>query len=373
MKLKRISERIVKWSGVGLLVALFVGGLLLFIAYWRSTNDCESLTAVQGESMKAIVYCEYGSPEVLKLETIAKPIPNDDQVLIKVRAASINPYDWHFMRGEPYVMRLGTGLRKPESARLGVDFSGTVEGVGKNITQFKPGNEVYGGKTGAFAEYVVMLEKYLIPKPENLSFEQAGAVQIAGMTALQGLRDKGKLQPGQRVLINGASGGVGTFAVQIAKTLGADATGVCSTRNADLVRSIGADHVIDYTKEDYTKGAARYDLILDMVGNHGLLANRRALKPEGNYVMIGGPKGRWLAPMDSVLRAFLLKPFVKQQMGFMISTINRDDLLHLRDLMQSGKVNPVIDRRYNGLTELPEAIRYVEEGHARGKVVIALE
>jgi NADPH:quinone reductase-like Zn-dependent oxidoreductase len=293
--------------------------------------------------------------------------------LVKVRAASVNPLDWHFMRGEPYVMRLGNGLRKPKGTRLGVDFAGTIEAVGKNITQFKPGDEVFGGRMGAFAEYVVTSEKNLIPKPENMTFEQAGAVQIAGLTALQGLRDEGKLRAGEKVLINGASGGVGTFAVQIAKTLGAEVTAVCSTRNVDLVRSIGADHVIDYTKEDFTKSSERYDLILDMVGNHGLLACRNALKPDGRYVMIGGPKGKWLAPMDTVLRAFLLKPFVKQEMGFMISTVKREDLMHLRDLMQQGKLTPVIDRRYAGLSQVPEAIAYLEEGRARGKVVVALE
>lgn len=324
-------------------------------------------------SMKAVVYTDYGSPDVLQIRDIKKPTPNDDQVLIKVRAVSVNPYDWHFVRGEPYIMRLGNGLRKPKNPRVGVDFSGVVEAVGKNITQFKIGAEVYGGRTGAFAQYIVMTEKNLILKPDNVSFEQAAAVQIAAMTALQGLRDKGRLQAGEKVLINGASGGVGSYAVQIAKTLGADVTAVCSTRNVDLVRSIGADHVIDYTKEDYTRGAQRYDLILDMVGNHGLLANSHALKPEGRYVMIGGPKGKWLAPLDTVIRAMLLKPFVKQEMGFMMSSINRDDLMHLRELMQSGKVTPVIDRTYNGLAELPAALAYLEEGRARGKVVVKLE
>ena len=361
--------RILKWAALAIVVGLFAW---FQFAYWTSTNDCERLTATEGETMKAIVYCDYGGPDVLRLETIPKPAPNDDQVLIKVRAASANPYDWHFMRGEPYVMRLGNGLRKPKGTRIGVDFSGVVEAVGKNVKQFKPGDEVFGGRTGAFAEYIVMLENNLIPKPENVSFEQAGAVQIAGLTALQGLRDKGKLQGGEKVLINGASGGVGTFAVQLAKQLGADVTGVCSTRNVDLVRSIGADRVIDYTKEDYTQGTERYDLILDMVGNHGLLANRRALTANGRYIMIGGPKGKWIAPLDTVIRAFLLKPFVKQDFGFMMSQINRDDLIFLRDLMAAGKLTPVIDREYHGLTQIPQAIAYLEEGRARGKVVIDL-
>ena len=364
MKIKRV----LKWTAL-----LVAGGLFAWFqfAYWTSTNDCEQLPAAQGETMKAIVYCDYGSPDVLRLESIAKPTPNDDQVLVKVRAASVNPYDWHFMRGEPYIMRLGNGLRKPKSTRFGVDFSGVVEAVGKNVTQFKPGDEVFGGRTGAFAEYIVMLEKNLIPKPANLSFEQAGAVQIAGLTALQGLRDAGKLQPGQKVLINGASGGVGTFAVQIAKTLGAEVTGVCSTRNIDLVRSLGADHVVDYTKENFTSGDERYDLILDMVGNHGLLACRRALKPDGKYVMIGGPAGRWIAPLDTVIRAFMLKPFVKQEMGFMMSKVKRDDLMFLRELMAAGKLTPVIDKTYP-LTETRDAVAYVETGRARGKVVITV-
>ena len=362
MKLKRI----LKWTALAIIVGLF--GWFQF-AYWTSTNDCERLAATQGDTMKAIVYCDYGPPDVLRLETIAKPIPSDNQVLVKVRAASVNPYDWHFMRGEPYVMRIGNGLRKPAGTRIGVDFSGTVEATGKNVTQFKPGDEVFGGKSGAFAEYICINERFLIPKPDNISFEQAGAVQIAGLTALQGVRDEGKLQPGQRVLINGASGGVGTFAVQIAKTLGAHVTGVCSTRNVELVRSLGADRVIDYTKENFTEGSERYDLILDMVGNHGLLAARRALAPEGKYVMVGGQKGRWLAPLDTIAHAFLLRPFVKQEMGFMMSKLNRDDLFSLRDLMESGKVTPVIDKLYP-LTKTADAVAYVETGRARGKVVI---
>lgn len=372
MKRKRILKRILKWSAGALLLVLFVAATWLFIAYWRSSNDCDRLTAAQGERMKAIVYCDYGSPDVLKLAEIAKPVPNDSQVLVKVRAAAVNPYDWHFMRGTPYVMRIGIGLRKPKDTRFGVDFSGTVEAVGRNVTQFKPGDEVFGGKTGAFAEYLCVSERGLALKPEKMSFEQAGAINIAGITALQGLRDAGKLQAGEKVLINGASGGVGTFAVQIAKSLGGHVTGVCSGRNAELVRSLGADEVIDYTKEDFTRSAQRYDLILDMVGNRGLLECRRVLKPEGRYVMIGGPKGRWIAPMDTVIRAQLLSLFVSQKMGFMISNSSQADLNVLRDLMERGRVIPVIDRSYK-LSEVPAAIRYLEEGRARGKVVIALE
>jgi len=375
MKLKRILKSILKWSSFAVLLALFVGIIALFIAYWRSTNDCERLTAAQGDTMKAIVYCDYGSADVLKLVDIAKPVPNDNQLLIKVRAASVNPYDWHFIRGTPYIMRLGVGLRKPKDTRIGVDCAGTVEAVGKNITQFKPGDEVFGGKTGAFAEYVCGSERGLALKPANITFEQAASVQIAGLTALQGLRDKAKIQPGQKVLINGASGGVGTFAVQIAKSFGADVTGVCSTRNLDMVRSLGADHVIDYTKEDFTKGEQRYDAILDNVPNHSLSECRRILTPNGRYVMIGGggPNDQGVVGvMFRPIKAMLLSPFISQEMGMMMAKLDKNDLTILADLMQSGKVTPVIDRRYK-LSEVPDAIRYLEEGHARGKVVITLE
>jgi NADPH:quinone reductase-like Zn-dependent oxidoreductase len=375
MKLKRILKGIVKWTSLVILLALFVGIILLFVGYWRSTNDCDRLTAAQGDTMKAIVYCDYGTADVLKLMDIPKPVPNDNQVLIKVRAASVNPYDWHFVRGTPYVMRLETGLRKPKVTRIGVDCAGTVEAVGKNITQFKPGDEVFGGKTGAFAEYVCGSERGLALKPASITFEQAGSVQIAGLTALQALRDKGKVQPGQKILINGASGGVGTFAVQIAKSFGAHVTGVCSTRNVDLVRSLGADHVIDYTKEDFAKGAERYDVILDNVPNHSLSECRRVLTPNGKYVMIGGggPNDQGLiGVMLRPIKAMLLSPFVSQQMGMMMAKLDKKDLTVLADLMQAGKVTPVIDRRYK-LSEVPAAIRYLEEGHARGKVIITLE
>jgi NADPH:quinone reductase-like Zn-dependent oxidoreductase len=327
--------------------------------------------------MKAIVYCDYGLPN-LKLQEIEKPAPADDQLLVKVRAASVNPLDWHFIEGTPYIMRaLGVGLRKPADTRLGVDFAGTVEVVGKNVTQFKPGDEVFGGRTGAFAEYVCVREARAVAlKPANITFEQAASVPIAGITALQGLRDKGKVQSGQKVLINGASGGVGTFAVQIAKSYGAEVTGVCSTRNLDMVRSLGADHVIDYTKEDFTKSDQRYDVILDNVANHSLSEFRRVLKPNGIYVLIGGggaSENRWLGPgLTQAFKAMFLSKFVSQQMGMMLAELNQKDLTFLADLMESGKVTPVIDKRYR-LSELPQAIEYLEQGHARGKVVITAE
>jgi len=367
-------KRILKWTASIIVLALILWG---FIAYWTSSNDCKQYAEVPTNPMKAIVYCDYGLPN-LKLQEIEKPAPADDQLLVKVRAASVNPLDWHFIEGTPYIMRaLGVGLRKPADTRLGVDFAGTVEVVGKNVTQFKPGDEVFGGRTGAFAEYVCVREARAVAlKPANITFEQAASVPIAGITALQGLRDKGKVQSGQKVLINGASGGVGTFAVQIAKSYGAEVTGVCSTRNLDMVRSLGADHVIDYTKEDFTKSDQRYDVILDNVANHSLSEFRRVLKPNGIYVLIGGggaSENRWLGPgLTQAFKAMFLSKFVSQQMGMMLAELNQKDLTFLADLMESGKVTPVIDKRYR-LSELPQAIEYLEQGHARGKVVITAE
>src|SRR5213078_4154704 len=375
MKLKRILKRILKWTSVAILLALFVGIFALFIAYWRSTNDC-GRTAAPKNPMKAIVYCDYGLAN-LKLEEVEKPVPNDDQILVRVRAASVNPYDWHFIEGTPKIMRaMGVGLRKPKDTRLGVDFAGTVEAVGKNVTQFKPGDEVFGGRGGAFAQYVCpRATRAVALKPASMSFEDAASVNIAGITALQALRDKGKVQPGQKVLINGASGGVGTFAVQIAKSLGADVTGVCSTRNVDLVRSLGADHVIDYTTEDFTKSAERYDVMLDNVGNHSLSECKGVLTPAGKYVLIGGGGAGdqgFLGGLGKALWAMVFSKFVNQQMGMMMADANQKDLTVLADMMQAGKLKPVIDRTYK-LNEVPAAIAYLEEGHARGKVVITVE
>jgi NADPH:quinone reductase-like Zn-dependent oxidoreductase len=366
----RLLKRIVGWSAGVILLALVVAALT---AYWMSSNTCDRNAAVASHPMKAIVYCDYGSPDVLKLEDVEKPTPGDDQVLIRVRAASVNPLDWHVMRGAPYVVRVQAGLRKPKVIRLGIDFAGTVEAVGENVKRFKPGDDVFGGTTGAFAEYVAVREdRAVVVKPPNLTFEQAASVPIAAVTALQALRNRGKVQPGQKVLINGASGGVGTFAVQIAKSFGAEVTGVCSTRNVEMVRSIGADHVIDYTKEDFTKSGQRYDLMLDNVGNHSLSECRSVLNPQGKYVMIGGESGRWLDPLPRMVAARVMSRFVSQEMGMMLAHVSKEDLTILGDLMQSGKVTPVIDRRYQ-LSEVPAAIRYLEQGHARGKVVITLE
>jgi NADPH:quinone reductase-like Zn-dependent oxidoreductase len=326
--------------------------------------------AADATRMKAIVYRCYGSPDVLKVEDVEKPTPAADEVLVRVRATSVNPLDWHYMRGTPYIMRLDSGLGTPTSTRMGVDFAGTVEAVGRNVKRFRPGDAVFGGRRGAFADYVTVREDRAVAlKPANLSFEQAASVPIAAITALQGLRNKGQIQPGQKVLINGASGGVGTFAVQIAKSFGAEVTGVCSTRNLDLVRSLGADHVVDYTKEDFTKSGQRYDLILDNVGNHPLLALRRVLTPGGTVVIVGGQKGNWIRPMDRLLKAFMLSPFLSEEFVKFFADLNQEDLTLLAELMQAGKVTPVIDRRYP-LSEAPAAVGYVEDGHARGKVVI---
>src|SRR3979411_2888513 len=325
--------------------------------------------------IKAIVYHDFGAPDVLRLEEVDKPVPNDNQLLIKVRALSVNPLDWHFMEGTPYLGRpMAFGFLKPTVTRLGVDYAGTVEVVGKNITEFKPGDEVYGNKFGAFAEYVVASDKALALKPANLTFEQAASLPVAALTALQALRDTGKIQPGQKVLINGASGGVGTFAVQLAKTFGAEVTGVCSGRNVELVRSLGADHVIDYTKEDFTKRGERYDLILDNVGNQPLSGFRRVLNPKGIYVMIGGGGVKddpWFGALVRPIKAILMSKFISKKMEPMLADMNRKDLTVLADLIQAGKVKPVIDKTYT-LSQLPEAMRYLEEGHVRGKVVVTV-
>jgi NADPH:quinone reductase-like Zn-dependent oxidoreductase len=323
--------------------------------------------------MKAIVYHSYGSPDVLKYEEVEKPTAGEDEVLIKVRAASVNPYDWHFIRGEPYLLRLMAGLQRPKESRLGVDVAGQVEAVGKSVTEFKSGDQVFGTCTGAFAEYARSSEPALIVKPDNITFEQAASVPIAAYTALQGLRDKGHIQAAHRVLINGAAGGVGTFAVQIAKSFGAEVTGVCSARNVDLVRAIGADRVIDYTREDFTRNAQRYDLFFDCIGNHSLVACRRVLNPKGIYVGAGGSAGRWMiGPIARLIETLVVWSFGSRKLVSFIAKINKGDLTILSELMKAGKITPVIDRHYK-LREVPEAIRYLEQGHARGKVVITLD
>ena len=320
--------------------------------------------------MKAIVQDEYGSPNVLQLRDIDKPDTGDDEVLVRVHAAGVDRGVWHVMTGLPYPIRLaGYGLRAPKNPIPGMDVAGVVEAVGKNVTRFQPGDEVFGIGKGTFAEYARALEDKLAPKPANLTFEQAAVVAISGLPALQGLRDHGRVEPGQEVLIIGASGGVGTYAVQIAKAFDAHVTSVCSTTKVDMVRSIGADHVIDYTREDFAEGDKRYDLILDIGGNSSLSRLRRALTPKGTLVIVGGEGGgRWLGGNDRQLRALMLSPFVGQKLRTFISKENHEDMIVLKELIESGKVTPVIDRTYP-LSEAPEAIRYLEEGHAQGKVV----
>ncbi len=323
--------------------------------------------------MKAIVYTKYGPPDVLQLKEVEKPTPKDDEVLIKVHAASANPADWHLMRGTPYIVRImGFGLLKPKNSVPGLDVAGRVEAVGRNVKQFQPGDEVFGQNSRAYAEYVCVPEDGIVLKPANLTFEQAAAVPLAAFTALQGLRDKGQIQPGQKVLINGASGGVGTFAVQIAKSFGAEVTGVCSTRNLDMVRSIGADHVIDYTQEDFTQNGQHYDLMLDAVGNRSLSDCRRVLSPKGVYVSVGAQVNDWLGPLTHVFRILLVSLVGSQKMVPLLAKQTKKDLVVLQELLEAGKVIPVIDRRFP-LSETAEAIRYLEEGHAQGKVVITVE
>ena len=326
--------------------------------------------------MKAIVRDSYGSPDVLELTDINKPEPADDEVLLRVHAASINPADWHFLRGIPYIARMQFGLRKPKDSILGCDVAGYIEAVGNNVTMLQPGEEVFGSPfmhgLGAFAEWVCISEDLLAPKPATLSFEQAAAVPVAASTALQALRDHGQIEPGHKVLIIGASGGVGTFAVQIAKSFNAEVSGVCSTRNVEMVRSLGADHVIDYTVEDFTRSGRKYDLIFQLAGTLSPSECRSALTPKGTLVLSSGEsEGRWIGPVERVIKALVLSPFVSQKMASFTVKPNKEDLQLLKQFIEDGTLTPVIDRTYP-LAQLPEAIRYLEEGHAQGKVIITV-
>ena len=324
--------------------------------------------------MKAVMQRCYGSPQTLTLEEIARPTPADNEVLVRVRAAAVNPLDWHSVTGFPYPIRLSSGLGTPEDPSTGVDFAGTVETVGKQVTRFKVGDRVFGGRNGAFAEYVVVKEDRAIAhKPTNLSFEDAAAMPVAAVTALQALRDHGHVKAGQKVLINGASGGVGTYAVQIAKSFGAEVTGVCSTRNVDLVRSLGADHVVDYKKQDFTTSGKRYDLIIDNVGNHSPFALRRVLEPKGNVIIVGAPKhDPWIGMFLGIIKGMILSRFVDEQFVFFVAQLNQDDLTVLAELAREGKMRSVIDRSYP-LGEVPAAIEYLAGWHARGKVVVTVD
>lgn len=358
-------------------VVIVLAAVLAVVGYLMSRDAaCPSapLLAAEAQRMKGIVYRCYGASDVLKYEDVQKPAIDDGELLVKVHAASVNPSDWHFMRGKPYVLRIQSGFGAPKSQSLGFDFAGTVEAVGKNVTHFKVGDEIFGFGNGAFAEYVKVREEWAVThKAANITFEQAASVPIAAVTALQALRDKARVHPGQKVLINGASGGVGTFAVQIAKSMGAEVTGVCSTRNVEMVRALGADHVVDYTKENFTDGQTKYAVILDNVGNFPLLAYRRVMEADGVLVLVGGSKeGNWIGPLMRPLKALLLSPFLSQRFTPFLARLNQKDLVAMNDLVGEGKVTPVIDRRYP-LRAAAAAVAYVEEGRARGKVVITME
>jgi NADPH:quinone reductase-like Zn-dependent oxidoreductase len=356
-------------------VLLGAGVLTLALAMSHTTPCGAAPPPPSGATlMKGVVHRCYGPPEVLTYEDVVKPTPADDEVLVRVHAASVNPLDWHYVEGTPYLVRIDGGFGKPEDPRLGVDFAGTVEATGKTVRRFKPGDEVFGGRTGAFAEYVTVREERAIAlKPAGVTFEQAASLPIAAITALQALRDRGHVKAGQKVLINGASGGVGTFAVQIAKSMGAEVTGVCSTKNVELVRALGADHVVDYTREDVTQGAQRYDLIVDNVSTHSVSDYKRVMNPNGVYVMIGSSTtGHWFGWLEIPLQAWILSPFMSQKFGMMLAELNKNDLAVLADLTQSGKITPVIDRTYK-LNQAAEALRYLETGHARGKVVLNVQ
>jgi NADPH:quinone reductase-like Zn-dependent oxidoreductase len=365
MTLKRIA-------GWGAAAILLVVAAALAIVYATSRDPCAPATGSRTGLVKAVVHCRYGGPDVLRLDEVARCVPREDQLLVRVHAASVNPLDWHGLRGTPYLARLVMGLRYPKDPRLGVDFAGRVEAVGSKVTRFKPGDEVFGGATGALAEYVCVRERRAAAKPARLGFEEAAALPIAGITALQALRDAGKLKPGQEVLINGASGGVGTYAVQIAKVLGATVTGVCSTRNVALVRSLGAERVIDYTREDFTRMGKQYDLILDNVANRSLSEFRKVLKPGGRYVVVGGGTGRWIDPLPRVIASWVMSRLTRQDLSFYLASMDGDDLRVLAGLVDAGRVKPVIDRRYP-LAQVQEAMRYLEGGHARGKVIVTVD
>ncbi len=324
--------------------------------------------------MKAAVRERFGSPDaVVEVREIDKPVPADDEVLVRVRAASLNVADWYDVTGRPWVARMTQGLRGPKEQRLGVDYAGVVEAVGKDVTGFQPGDEVFGGRNGAFAEYVVAkADRAIVLKPANVTFEEAAAVPVAALTALQGLRDRGNVEPGQHVLINGASGAVGTLAVRVAKALGAEVTAVCSTRNVEQARSLGADHVLDYTQEDFTRSGEQYDVLLDIAGSRPWSACKRVLSPRGTLVIVGGPrKNRLLGPLGGVIRKRLGGMFGSRKVVFFIAKFNKPDLEFLRDLLEAGKLTPAIDRRYE-LSEIADALEYMGEGHARAKIVVTV-
>jgi NADPH:quinone reductase-like Zn-dependent oxidoreductase len=360
------------FSGVGAVLLLAIVTLMIVTSYDSACPAVQPAIAGAG-TMRAAMHRCYGVPDGLRIENVAKPTPGDGQVLIKVHASSVNPAEWYGISGQPYLVRLASGIGSPERTRAGFDMAGVVEAVGPNVTLFKPGDEVFGGVGGALAEYVIGREKgAIVHKPASLSFEEAAGIPIAAITALQGLRDQGHLQAGQKVLINGASGGVGTYAVQIAKALGAEVTGVCSTRNVALVRSLGADHVIDYTKGNFTDGTQRYDVILDNVGNHSYFELADVVTPDGIIVTVGGSKKNpWLGPIGRITWRLAVAPFIDQQLPFFIASVNKADLELLAAMAREGKLKSAIDRRYP-LEKVGEALQYLGGQHARGKVIITV-
>jgi NADPH:quinone reductase-like Zn-dependent oxidoreductase len=361
------------FAGILTVVVVAFASLSLILSH-ESACPAAASAAPTNSTMQAVMQRCYGSGGVLEVENIEKPIPSADELLIRVHAVAVNPLDWHMTTGKPYIMRLSEGLGAPKDARVGVDFAGVVQSVGAKVTHYKVGDRVFGARGGAFAQYITAREdSSLAHMPDSLDFEQAAAMPIAALTALQGLRDHGRLHAGQQVLINGASGGVGTFAIQIAKALGAEVTGVCSTRNVELVKSAGADHVIDYTQADFTARAERYDMILDNVGNHALMDVRRALKPNGIVVIVSGPKTEpFLGPVWRMLGAAVIRPFVDDRFVSFVAHTNRDDLEYLSALAAQGKLTPVIDKRYS-LDQVSEAVDYQGTGHARGKVILRVD
>jgi NADPH:quinone reductase-like Zn-dependent oxidoreductase len=370
-------RRWIKRIAVALALLVVAGASVLAIALSRDTPcGAPPSVAAQGETIRAVTRRCYGPPDVLAVERIEKPVPADDQILVKVRAAAINPLEWHRVRGTPYIMRLGEGMGAPTNPRLGIDYAGEVVAVGAGVTRFKPGDAIFGGRDGALAEYVAAkADGSVTLKPANISFEQAAGAYVAGVTALQALRDGGAVRPGQKVLINGASGGVGTFAVQVAKAMGAEVTAVCSTRNVELVRSLGADHVVDYTRDDFTRTSQRYDVVMDNVVNRPLLEIRRILKPEGRYLVIGGggpDANPWIGAFIAPIKAWFISLFVDQDLKFFLSHGGQEDVIALARLMAEGKVSPFVDRTYR-LEEIQKAMRYLEAGRARGKVVLTME
>lgn len=350
-----------------LVIALGAGAFVI-----SRSAECPTAPPSPGSTgtMRGILHLCYGSPEALFYTDIARPEPGPGEIRVSVEAAGVNPLDWHTVRGSPYIMRLSSGLNRPGDPRFGVDFAGTVEAVGEGVSRFEVGQRVFGGYPGAFAQFLVMPEdRAVAPLPQGISFAEGAAVGVAATTALQALRDHGQLQPGQKVLINGASGGVGTFAVQIAANMGAEVYGVCSTRNVQRVRALGAQHVYDYTREDYTQGDQRFDLIVDMVGNHSPAANAGVLKPDGKLVIVGGAKGDWLGPLMGPVKALLSAPFVEQEMVILLARLKSADMIALADLLASGAVVPVIDRSF-ALSETAQAVAYSETGRARGKIIL---